>query len=112
MIYHIVKKKEFRNSQKEGQYYPESLEKEGYIHCSTSNEIEKTANTHFKGQHSLYLLIIDELRVKEEIRYQEVEDRKEKMPHIIGPLNIDAILDKIVLTPDKNGEFEIKVEED
>ena len=111
MIYHIVKKKEFRNSQKDGQYHPASLEEEGFIHCSTGEEIENTANTYYKGENSLYLLVIDESRVKQEIRYEQVEGRNQSMPHIMGPLNIDAILDKIVLMPDKNGQFEIKIEE-
>ena len=111
MIYHIVSKKEFRSSQKDGLYQPESLENEGYIHCSTASEIENTANRYFKGKRHLFLIIIDESRVKEEIKYEEVEGRDEPMPHIMGTLNLDAILDKIVLTPDTNGEFEIKIEE-
>lgn len=108
LIFHIVEKRIWKERENSGEYTPESLEHEGFIHCSTGHQINDTANRIFEGRRHLLLIIIDATRVIADVKYEEDPDRGEAYPHIYGPLNTDAILDKISLNPDKKGNFDLE----
>lgn len=108
LIFHIVEKRTWKNIENSGEYMPESIERNGFIHCSTGAQINATANRKFKGKRHLLLLIIDAKRVDAPIKYEEDPELKEKFPHIYGALNTSAILDKISLNPDKAGKFHLE----
>lgn len=108
LIFHIVEKKVWKKIENSGEYAPESLDQEGFIHCSTGSQINETANRIFHGQRHLLLLIIDATRVNAPIKYDDDSDLKEKFPHVYGPLNTSAIMDKISLNPDKKGAFHLE----
>lgn len=112
LIFHIVEKKVWKNIENRGEYSPESIEQEGFIHCSAGHQINDTANRIFKDKRHLFLLIIDTNRVEAPIKYEEVPEQGEKFPHIYGPLNTNAILDRISLNPDKNGQFHLEFTSD
>lgn len=112
LIFHIVGKKQFKQLENDGEYQPESLEQEGFIHCSTGDQINDTANRIFSNKRHLFLLIIDTKRVENEIKYELDEELGEKFPHIYGPLNTNAILDRISLNPDKKGNFDLEFTSD
>lgn len=108
LIFHIVEKRTWKNIENRGEYSPESLEQEGFIHCSTGDQINATANRIYQGKRHLFLLIIDTNRVDAPIKYEEDPDLEEKFPHIYGSLNTVAVLDKISLNPDKKGNFHLE----
>ena len=108
LIFHIVEKEIFKSSVKDGEYIPESIEEEGFIHCSTGFEINDTANRIFSDKTDLLLLIIDTKRVEVPIKYEKDPDLGKEFPHIYGPLNTIAILDKIDLEPNDEGEFDLE----
>lgn len=108
LIFHIVEKKAYKRLENSGEYRPESLDTEGFIHCSTGEQINDTANRIFENKRHLFLLIIDTKRVEADIKYEEDKEQDEKFPHIYGPLNTNAILDKISLNPDKKGQFHLE----
>ncbi len=112
LIFHIVEKKAWKRLENAGQYEPESIEQEGFIHCSTGFQINETANRVFKNKRHLLLLIIDVKRVEAKIKYEEDSDLREKFPHIYGSLNTNAVLDKISLNPDKKGNFSLDFSSD
>ncbi|MEL6460667.1 MAG: DUF952 domain-containing protein [Cyanobacteria bacterium J06621_15] len=109
IIYHIIKSQDWEKASVEGTYIADSLETEGFIHCSTSAQLVKTANRFFKNQTDLLLLFIDSDKVNPEIRYDEVAEN-EKFPHIYGALNLDAVFKVINFASDKNGLFELPPE--
>jgi uncharacterized protein (DUF952 family) len=108
LIFHIVEKNTWKGVEKSGEYTPESIEQEGFIHCSTGQKINDTANRIFKNKRHLFLLIIDTKRVEAPIKYEEDSAQNESYPHIYGPLNTNAVLDKISLNPDKKGDFHLE----
>lgn len=110
IIFHLVTQNTWKASQQSGEYIPESLKEEGFVHCSTGQQIEKTANRLFIGEKRLFLLVIDVSRLQPRLIYEDTEGTSEKFPHIYGPINIDAIIDKIKIFPDKDGSFKINVE--
>lgn len=89
-ILHLCRPEEWERALASGDYRTESLETEGFIHCSTPEQIVATAQRHRKGQQGLLLLVINPERVVPEIRYEEAKNG-DAYPHIYGPLNIDAV---------------------
>ena len=110
IIFHVVSQQLWKEKAHAGLYKPDSLEEKGFIHCSTGKQIEETANRLFKGQRKVYLLVIDVSTIEPRIVWEKPGDEEEPYPHIYGPLNTDAVLDRITLHPNKEGYFEINVE--
>lgn len=107
LLFHITTEEEWNEHKSNGNYEPESLESEGFIHCSGGHQINDTANHLFGDHDQILLLIIDVSSLGEEIKYEEAKDNSEKYPHIYGPLNTNAVIDKIVVTAEQDGSFDI-----
>jgi len=105
LIFHLVSKEDWKKCQEAGLYHPDSLDEEGFIHCSTGQQVQKVANTRFTGRDDLMLLIIDVASLESDVKMEAGGSEGEVFPHIRGPLNIDAVIDKIKLEPDEDGTF-------
>ncbi|AFY52629.1 hypothetical protein Riv7116_0013 [Rivularia sp. PCC 7116] len=105
-IYHITPRQDWEQAKAIGVYRAQSLETEGFIHCSTSAQVVKVANSFFKNQTDLLLLFINPDEVESEIRYDLVLG-KERFPHIYGALNLNAIFKAINFEANQNGLFEL-----
>lgn len=112
LIFHITTRKQWKEFQEGGRYTPESLEKEGYIHASRGSQLEETANRFFSDRNKILLLVIEMSRLAPEVKYEAEPETGEKFPHIYGPLNIDAIVDKIDVYVEKDGRFKISFTSD
>lgn len=91
MIYHIAQNSDWNEAINAGIYLCDSLESEGFIHCSTESQVENTANRVFAGQMDLLLLQIDETSLIPPLVYEAAKDLPETFPHIYGPINLEAI---------------------
>lgn len=108
IIFHLVSEKEWKEHQERGSYRPPSLEEEGFVHCSAGWQVEDAANRLYSGVRKMLLLVIDVASLEPEIRYeQSEEDSEELFPHVYGPINIGAVIDKIQLRPEQDGTFQI-----
>lgn len=87
-----------------GQYTAESLQREGFIHCSTADTVLKVANQHFRGEADLVLLCIAQAQVAAEVRY-EGPYGGDYYPHIYGPLNCDAVFKVVEFPAGPDGRF-------
>ena len=96
MIFHIALETEWDSALQLGIYSPSSITNEGFIHCSTREQIVATANLFYYGRTDLILLQIDEIRLTAPLRYETPADDEAhaslRFPHIYGPLNLDAIM--------------------
>ncbi len=108
IIFHLVPRDEWKSSQNAGLYEPDSLEEEGFIHCSNGNQIQEVANRYYKGKEDIMLIVIDVASLEPDVKLETPGDSDQKYPHIKGPLNIDAIIDKIDLAPEDDGSFYIQ----
>jgi len=104
-IYHILDKKQWEKAAQIGFYAPDSLEKEGFIHCSTKKQIIPTANRRFQGSDELLLLVINPKKVEAKTVYEDLKGIGEKHPHIYGKLALNEIESIAELKPEKNGQF-------
>ncbi|HEY9300561.1 MAG TPA: DUF952 domain-containing protein [Phormidium sp.] len=107
-ILHITQTEQWEQAKATGVYYSNTLDSEGFIHCSTIEQVEKTANTFFAHQTGLVLLCIDSEKVQPDIKYEAVGE--EKFPHIYGALNTDAVVQAIAFPPNANGKFKLPAE--
>src|SRR4051812_14537502 len=105
MIYHITRRSDWNAALVAGTYAADSLATEGFIHCSTAEQVSNTANRLFKGRRDLVLLSIDSDRVNPEIRYENLEGGADLFPHIYGALPVAAVVSVSELLPDDQGRF-------
>jgi uncharacterized protein (DUF952 family) len=105
-------------AQQTGEYRSPSLESEGFIHCSTEQQIVSVANSFYTGKHGLVLLDIDPEKLRSDLRWEppahpasqtELPPSNALFPHIYGPLNIDAVKKVIDFEPNSDGLFSLPV---
>ena len=91
-------------------YTPPDYEREGFIHCTDgADNLARVGNAHYRGDpRAFYVLTIDKERVHSPIKY---EDAGRIYPHVYGPLNRDAIVDKRVAERLQDGTFAVMAEE-
>ena len=105
IIFHIAKREAWASAQAPRTYQPEMFPVEGFIHCSTRDQVTQVANVRFRGQPGLVLLSIDTNRVIPKIVYENLEGGQQLFPHIYGELNIDAVVHVAGFEPAADGSF-------
>lgn len=74
-------------------YRTSSLEEEGFIHCSTADQLPAVAREVFAGHNDLVLLTIDPEALDDEtLVYEDPYDIGQDFPHIYGPLHTSAVI--------------------
>jgi uncharacterized protein (DUF952 family) len=102
-ILHIVRKTEWEAAQRDGVYRPPSLEKEGFIHFSQSQQVLMVANAFYAGQSDLVIVEVDSDLLRASLRWEPPDgpplslnqteaSAQRRFPHLYGPLNLDAVV--------------------
>lgn len=111
VILHITTRAAWDQATQAGAYRADSLDAEGFIHCSTPAQVIPVANAFYRGQKDLVLLCIAPDKVHAEIRYESpVPGAAEPFPHLYGPLNLDAVVKVIDFPPGADGVFTLPAE--
>jgi uncharacterized protein (DUF952 family) len=118
MILHIAIRADWDAARAAGSYRPASVEHEGFIHCSTIDQVVGTADRYFRGRDDLVLLCIDDLRVAGELRHEPPAviggspDRRtgELFPHLYGPLPLDAVIRVVPFPCREDGSFALPLD--
>jgi len=110
MILHMVKRDEWENAIRKGEYAPASLESEGFIHCSTAAQVVETANLFYREQSDLMIVCLEEGHLTSQLTYEpavRVGDERAGVlfPHIYGPLNLEAVSEVYQFPCDAEGRF-------
>jgi uncharacterized protein (DUF952 family) len=107
---HFTPAEYFDSLDPEKDYTPPHYEREGFIHCTDGAEnLARVGDAHYKDDpRHFYVLTIDKERVKSPIKY---EDPGRIYPHIYGPLNRDAIVNKRMAKRLQDGTFAVMGEE-
>lgn len=106
LIFHVVSKRKWQEFNRGGYYNPIGNKYKDGIVCLKAPNLKDYMNTHYQGRRQVLLLVIDRSRlvssIKKEGEYLMVEEK----------INMDAILDKILIKPDKEGVFHIDIKEE
>ena len=101
MLYHILATADW--SERTETYFSPTFESDGFIHCSTAQQVEGVARRLFSGRDDLLVLTIDPGRLRSQVRYENLEGGEEQFPHIYGPLNVDAVIAERALSVSADG---------
>jgi uncharacterized protein (DUF952 family) len=88
-----------------GSYRDDSLETEGFIHCSTPEQVIGVANERFHGRTDLVLLCIDPANLDAPLVCEDCYESGQEFPHIYGPLNLNAVAGVVDFPPNIVGNF-------
>lgn len=102
-IVHICTLGDWQAAQAAGDYRADSLEIEGFIHCSRPEQVVEVANRYYGGSTDLLLLWIDPTKLVEELRWEPSDG--DVYPHLYGPLNLDAVAGISPFPPDSDGVY-------
>jgi len=113
MIFHITKHEDWEAAQTKGEYIAESLATEGFIHCSTLNQVLPVAENFYKGQNNLILLMIEPTLLSSDLKWEAPSGgtpppgvpEGEQFPHVYGPINIDAVVSALDFIRDSNSDW-------
>lgn len=106
MILHITHKSEWEAAQRNGFYSAPSLASEGFIHCSTPEQVVAVAERFYAGARGLVLLLLDPARIRAEVKYEPGTDKPDELfPHIYGQLNLDAVTRVVDFASDSTGKW-------
>ena len=100
MIYHITSRTAWNQARQRGDYRVQSLETEGFIHCSTDQQVIPVVEKYYKGQEDLLLLVIEPERLTADLKWEPPTDgtpppgvpEGSLFPHIYGPINLEAVV--------------------
>lgn len=105
LILHITTQEAWATAVAHGTYTADSLESEGFIHCSAPEQVLMPANAMFKGQTNLVLLCLDSRKINARLVYEDCYESGHQFPHIYGPLNLDAVAAVVAFPPQPDGSF-------
>jgi len=89
-IYHIVLPEVWEKFKDEKFYEAESLQSEGFIHCSFAEQIEGVLQRYYKDAAKVLILTIETEKLMSEL-VNESSTGGEIYPHVYGEINRDAI---------------------
>jgi len=105
-VYHITTAADWQKALDFGNYRAASLVTEGFIHCSTRDQVVGTANRLFRDREDLVLLVIDSRKLDAPLTFENLEGGEQQFPHIYGPLNLDSVSAVVPFPPLADGTFD------
>jgi uncharacterized protein (DUF952 family) len=108
MILHFCPRADWVAAQAAGEYTADSLATEGFIHCSTAEQVHLPATALARGRTDLVLLEIDERRLRVPVRWEPGgphDPAGMRFPHVYGPVPVDAVVAVRDFPPGPDGRF-------
>jgi uncharacterized protein (DUF952 family) len=95
IVFHIAHRSEWEAAELAGDgYAPAPFAEEGFIHCSTRDQVLNSAERHFSGTPTLVLVALDEQPLGEHLRYEPAPTVGQDFPHLyrrIGAADVVAV---------------------
>ena len=111
LIFNIASKSEWDQKCKNVNYDTSSLQKDGFIHCCTFEQLLHVDNNNLKDiKEDLVVLCIDDECLKSELKWEKNKKNGITFPHLYGPINTNAVIDVIDFNKNEDGEFFISSE--
>jgi uncharacterized protein (DUF952 family) len=100
LIYKLLSVAEWTAAKQAGRFTGSAVDlADGYIHCSTAEQVVETAARHFAGQHGLVLLAVDADRLGDDLRWEPSRGGA-LFPHLYSFLGTDAVVRETHLAED------------
>jgi uncharacterized protein (DUF952 family) len=103
-IVHVLPQSDWQRFKEQGEYRPDSLAEQGFVHCSKLGQIVVVADYNHSDDNEPVLLLLDESRIEAPVRYEtDGEDAKSAFPHVYGPLTLDHLVEAFQFEQDETG---------
>jgi len=96
MILHVTTASEWTKQEAHLWFVPNSLEREGFIHACTQEQLRGVLERYFTGKTQLLLMRIDETKLSATIKFERGATN-EMFPHIFGPIERNAIISVVAI---------------
>ncbi len=93
-IFHLATTDEWTAAEASGVVAPPSLAIEGFVHCSTDDQLRSTIERHFGGVEDLVVLRLDAPAFADDLRWEESRPG-ETYPHVHRAIAVDEVLEVI-----------------
>jgi uncharacterized protein (DUF952 family) len=104
LILHATSRAAWIEAAAAGSFVAPSLELEGFIHCSTPEQLERVAVA-FPRLDDLVLLCLDDTRITADVRYEGSREDGPRFPHVYGPIDLDAVVDVVDFPRGAGGRY-------
>jgi uncharacterized protein (DUF952 family) len=94
VVFHLTTPAAWEQARAEGRVEPPSLRGEGFVHCSTPEQLAGTIERHFGAVDELVLLRLDAAAVGDALRW-EASRPGEVYPHVYRALDPDEVVDVV-----------------
>jgi uncharacterized protein (DUF952 family) len=102
VLFHIATRRDWERATGAGSYTTGSLDRDGFIGCSTAAQHAAVANARFAGRTDLVLLLIDAGKLTAEVRTGRAAADSQQ---ICGPVNLSAVFEVAPYRPGADGWF-------
>lgn len=108
MILHFCGRADWAKAQAAGTYAADTLATQGFIHCSTEEQVHIPANAIAHGRDDLVLLTLDESRLPVPLVWEagDPPDPDGRLfPHLYAEIPVDAVIEVRDFPPGPDGSF-------
>ena len=105
-IYHLTTREAWDEARTNGEYRAESLATEGFIHASTTEQVEASANRFFAQETNLLILELAPEKLTSPLRWEASSHSEHPFPHVYGPINVEALVQIFAWTRGPAGSFQ------
>ena len=102
-IVHLCVRLDWESAQTLGRYQADSLQREGFIHCSRPEQVLDVANRFYRGVPDLLILWIDLRKLSAEVRWESADG--DDFPHVYGGIDCAAVSHAASFYPDEDGFY-------
>jgi uncharacterized protein (DUF952 family) len=104
-IFHIVDRGTWALAVSAGEYRPESLQAEGFVHFSFADQVEPTANLRYADAVNVCVVEFDPEQLPAPVVVEDTADRGEQFPHVYAPIPTSAAVAVHDLPRDGDGRY-------
>jgi uncharacterized protein (DUF952 family) len=105
VLFPIATRRDWAYAVSAGTYTMGSLHGDDVIPCSTAAQHATVANARFASRTELVLLLMDTDKLASEVRFEYGDGGGQAVPHVRGPLPLDAVFEATPYQPGVDGRF-------
>ena len=108
MILHFCPRAEWEAAVSAGSYAADTLARQGFIHCSTPEQVAVPATALARGRHDIVLLEIDEAKLGKPVVWEDGDPPDPGgmlFPHVYEPIPVPAVVAVHDYPPQADGTF-------
>lgn len=104
-IFHIVAPETWAAARQGGEYLPAGFDRDGFVHFSFADQVERVANAVYRDDPDLIVVEIESDDVPAELRVEDSYGAGEEFPHVYGPIPASAQIAQHDMTRTESGDW-------